>query len=116
MKAFKVVRDTKFGFFSCWMNLGRVQVKYVPGQWSRPREDCGPLAAFDSLVSARKFIAACGGKQRWIIFECEAVRSRAKNELLWYPSSSPDGVSLVESGYPEGTILCCRIMLIKEVA
>ena len=112
MKGFKICRiDHKGRLVSCF-NDGR-DIIYKKNKWTKRPEDCGPLAVFDTLDHALKFLEFVHHifSPDRVIFECKYKPS--KDNLLWFTSWFTNSKIIKITKVPEGTIFADEVKITK---
>jgi hypothetical protein len=102
------------GLRSYFINCTKGSVVYKLGEWVKPNENCGPLAVFNNLESAKKFIGAIIITFRHVlIYKCKYVPSKRKNLWVLYGNS----VRTVRGPvfFPKGTVLANKVMITEEI-
>lgn len=117
MKGIKVVRYCEEERYSLFVAPHRTaSCIYTPGEWTEPKGGCGPLAVFENITQAKKFVAkqdyceACDGVEAW-----ECLYKLSDKYCFWLSNMSV--IHTTEARYwSEGTRAASRVKLIKRVA
>ena len=106
MKGYKVVQPWNDKLFSA---VSFVRVEYKEGMFVHPEFDCGPLAVFSSLMSAKQFKTHTEE-----IWECEYRPSKGK--ILFYLTEKWGRREMHLKQTPWGTVFADSVKLIKKVS
>lgn len=105
MEAYKVVEKLSNGSLtSCFIE--HPKMTYAIGVKTVPPENCGPLAAFETLKDAKEFF---NSRSSFRIYKCEIEESNER--ALWNGYIRREDWTL-----PAGTIFCDSITLLSEIS
>lgn len=91
-------------------------VKYDVNVETRPPHNCGPLAAFNTLDNAQRFVRALLTYVNVRVYR--AIGLPSESTSMWTPDDilyGPNSDSAFYTGFPLGTILCDSIELLYQV-
>ncbi len=118
MKGYKWVCQKRDGtLFSASHNA--FPTEYKEGEKTKPAKGCGPLVCFKTKQEAEDFNSVgTDWTGRPILYEVEYTKSRSKK--LWRPERKGDyyarnGIKVMDSGLPNGTVFCSSITLLRKV-
>lgn len=116
-KGYKVVRHGRDGVYRSAMGV-RAVVEYQVDKETRPKEGNGPLAVFDNLEDAQKFVSFYKPDGVSSIFKCEYELSDEKE--LWYMIySGTKATKMTAPGsfqLPRGTVLADTVIITEKVS
>jgi hypothetical protein len=115
---YKIVAVRKNGLFSyTYVSEERYAVKYFPGDWAFPHENCGPLCVYQYKKHINEFLefeSLHGEEQTVEIYKCDYVQS--KDRIIFVPSdykNEPEETQLEH--LPYGTRLADKVRLTELV-
>lgn len=114
---YKVVRVQDRRNYSCTSrHIPKRCIRYRVGIWENPFANCGPLAVFDRLSSAKDFlnrsIFVSEKKKTYKIYMCRYIPS--KGSCLFIGNRSYWNCTPIDASSPPGTKLARSVKIIKK--
>ena len=88
------------------------RVVYEVGKTTKPREGCGPLAAFDTKKQAMDCILNGNCISTFKLWRCDYEPSK---KCILFAPSYPSRITTHQKSLPNGTVLAESITLLEEI-